>query len=315
MRSFVFSVALLLAAGCDRGAPRSLADAGPGLDSRAVLSDADRTDVELERADALGVDAGLGSADADAEARTDAADATASDTDTVDDATADATDADAADADAADADQADTGGTGPDATTAAPHYGWAQYTLAPGSHSASLAQNGAPRLPLAGLVRVSARSYDFIFDLSARYLLTSPAQPDDQLDWNKLPGLSDCGQVDLAQDGLMFAWRWRPDLTPAVLEIAHYANNGATHLYPSAGLITLDEADLAAETPLRYELTITSTAYRFHLSGTIRGRAIDERASFPRRCSGSTSGLKWAAGLYFGGTSTAPQEIRGWVLE
>jgi hypothetical protein len=47
----------------------------------------------------------------------------------------------------------------------------------------------------------------------------------------------------------------------------------------------------------------------------MRGRALDERASFPRRCSSSTSSLKWAAGFYFGGTSTAPQQIRGWILE
>lgn len=25
--------------------------------------------------------------------------------------------------------------------------------------------------------------------------------------------------------------------------------------------------------------------------------------------------LKWASGFYFGGTSTAPQRITGWILE
>ncbi len=199
------------------------------------------------------------------------------------------------------------------------HPGWAEYTLLPGAHSALVSLNGAARLPLAGFTFVGARTYHFIFDPSAAYVLTTPAQPGDQFDWNKLPGLSDCGQLDLAQDGLMFAWRWRVDLTPPVLELAHYANNAGVHLYPPQGLVTLDEADLQAGEPLTYELAIGGAAndrYLFHLSGTIRGRVIDARAEWPRRCAGaSTSSLKWAAGFYFGGTSVAPSTITGWVQE
>ncbi|MBL8957017.1 MAG: hypothetical protein JNK82_39960 [Myxococcaceae bacterium] len=215
----------------------------------------------------------------------------------------------------------DAGMEVPDAGMAVPdagpgdHYGWAKYTLAPGAHSATVAQNGAPRLPLAGLSTVSARTYQFIFDASAMYVITNPAQPGDQLDWNKLPGLSDCGELDLSKDGLMFGWRWRPDLVPPVLELGHYANNAGTHLYPATHLFTLDEADLRAEVPLRYELTIASTEYRFRVSGEVRGRAIDLSATFPRRCTSSTTALKWAAGFYFGGTSTAPTRITGWALE
>lgn len=195
------------------------------------------------------------------------------------------------------------------------HYGWAKYTLAAGAHSASVAQNGAPRLPLAGLATVSARSYQFSFDATAMYVIANPAQPDDQLDWNKLPGLSDCGQFDLAADGLMFGWRWRPDLSPPVLEIAHYANNGGTHLYPSTPLLSLAESELRAEVPLRYELTITTTEYRFRVVGNTGARAVDVSATFTRRCTSSTVALKWASGFYFGGTSTAPQRITGWALE
>lgn len=199
------------------------------------------------------------------------------------------------------------------------HLGWARYTIPPGAHAATLTLNGAPASPLAGLTFATGRSYEFIFTPSAQYVLTNPAQPGDQLDWNKLPGLSDCGQVDLAQDGLMFAWRWRVDLTPPVLELAHYANNASTHLYPAQGLVTLDEADLAAEEPLRYELSIGgagNTRYLFHLFGTIRGRVIDVSAEHPRRCATtSPGGFKWASGFYFGGTSTAPQTIIGHVQE
>ena len=56
--------------------------------------------------------------------------------------------------------------------------------------------------------------------------------------------------------------------------------------------------------------------YLFHLSGTIRGRVIDVTAEHPRRCaSTSPGGYKWASGFYFGGTSTAPQPITGFVHE
>lgn len=200
-----------------------------------------------------------------------------------------------------------------------PHFGWARYTIPLGGHSATVAPNGASRSPLAGISFATGRTYDFIFTPSAMYEITNPAQPGDQLDWNKLPGLSDCGQVDLAQDGFMFAWRWRLDTNPRVLELAHYANNAGTHLYPAQGVVTLDEADLMAEEPLRFELAIGgagNSKYLFHLSGTIRGRVIDVREEHPRRCaSSSTSALKWAAGFYFGGTSTAPQAIIGYVQE
>lgn len=226
-------------------------------------------------------------------------------------------DAGLADAGAGGAGDAGVADAGPrDAGAPSSHVGWARYTIPAGSHTALVAQNGAPQLPLAGLSTASARGYQFIFDASAMYVLTNPAQPGDQLDWNKLPGLSDCGQFDLARDGLMFAWRWRVDLSPPVLELAHYANNAGTHLYPAQGLVTLDEADLRAEEPLRYELSISGTEYRFHLFGTVRGRVIDVSATHPRRCATSAAGgLKWASGFYFGGTSVAPSTITGWVLE
>lgn len=218
-----------------------------------------------------------------------------------------------------DAGTVDAGGfdAGFDAGVLPAHWGWARYTISTGAHSATVAMNGASRSPLAGISFATGRTYEFIFTPSAIYELT--ATPTDQLDWNKLPGLSDCGQVDLAQDGFMFAWRWRLDTMPRVLELAHYANNAGTHLYPAQGIVTLEEADLIAEEPLRFELGIGgagNSRYLFHISGTVRGRVIDVTAEHPRRCaSSSTSAFKWAAGFYFGGTSTAPQQIVGFVRE
>ena len=137
---------------------------------------------------------------------------------------------------------------------------------------------------MAGLVSgVSGREYELAFDTSARYVLTQPAQPGDQLDWNKLPGVSDCGTVDLARDGMMFGWRWRLDTKPEVLEVTAYANNAGTHLTPPAPMTTLDAADLASVTPLRYRVWADGPVYRFRITGTMRGRAIDVEETLTRR--------------------------------
>jgi hypothetical protein len=75
---------------------------------------------------------------------------------------------------------------------------WATYTIAVGAHYATLA-GGGPGSPRDGLTELAGRDYRFRFDASARYVLTAPVEPNDQLDWNKLPGYSDCGRS---------TWRW-----------------------------------------------------------------------------------------------------------
>lgn len=196
--------------------------------------------------------------------------------------------------------------------------GWASYTIEPGQHSASIGQtNGSPR-PKAGWLAPgpSSRTYQLTFNGTARYVLTDPTQPADQFDWNKTPGFSDCGDFDLARNGAMFGWRWRTDTTPRRLELVPYANNDGTHLYPEAALVSLSSEDLDAAQPLRYSIAIAGAEYRFSISGTVRGRAISETATLPRACpSTSATTGKWMAGLYFGGTSTAPSTIHAYVLE
>ena len=186
---------------------------------------------------------------------------------------------------------------------------WPRYTIAPGAHGATLA-TGVAGNPMSGFIKgVAARDYHLAFDTSAIYALTKPAQPDDQLDWNKLPGLSDCGTFDLAADGVMFGWRWRVDTSPRVLEVTAYANNAGAHLTPPSALLSLDAADLASASPLRYHLRMDGALYRFTISGTVRGRAIDVAGTLPRRCAStppSSLAVQWAAGLYFGGTSVSP---------
>lgn len=192
---------------------------------------------------------------------------------------------------------------------------WATYTIAPGAHAAKLTGQKMNN-PIAGFTNVRGRDFQFIFDPSASYVLTAPVDPNDQLDWNKLPGISDCGTIDLSADGAMFGWRWRLDLTPNVLEITAYANNAHVHLTPREPLVILDADDLAAREPLHYRLERDGAEYRFAIGGMIRGRSIAVTAALPRRCaSAPTDSLVWGAGFYFGGTSTAPSTITGRIDE
>jgi hypothetical protein len=196
--------------------------------------------------------------------------------------------------------------------------GWSKYTVATGAHSATVQQGSSAPAPLAGLLfsPPSLRRYHFVFDPTAAYVLTNPTQPEDQFDWNKLPGLSDCGDVDLSQNGWMFGWRWRTDLTPKVLEITAYANNDGVHLTPPTPMVTLTQEQLAANLPLWFEMAISAdrTRYEFRVHGPGSRTAT---ASLPRNgCSGTgTPFWGWAAGFYFGGTSTAPNTVTGWINE
>ena len=206
---------------------------------------------------------------------------------------------------------------GPDAA-GDPLAAWALYTLAPGAHSATLAA-GAANNPLSVLVsNKGGRDFQFVLDPSAVYTIVQPVEPNDQLDWNKLPGLSDCNQFDLSVNGMMFAWRWRLDLNPQVLEITAYANNASKHLWPADPLFTLDAADLASRTPLHYRMSMQGDHYGFSVDGTIRGRPISVKSTLPRQCPAMTPAqlvFQWAAGFYFGGTSTAPSLVTGRISE
>ncbi|MCB1015755.1 MAG: carboxypeptidase regulatory-like domain-containing protein [Acidimicrobiales bacterium] len=193
--------------------------------------------------------------------------------------------------------------------------GWSRYQVAAGAHSASVTRGATATNPLAAFTTVAGRRYHFLFDASAAYVLTDPTQPEDQFDWNKLPGLSDCGSIDLSQNGWMFAWRWRTDLEPRRLEITAYANNAGTHLTPPQPLVTLTQAQLDDPVPLWFDLGISTDRqrYEFRVAGPGSRSAS---VTLPRQCAGgSTASLKWASGLYFGGTSTAPTPVTGWINE
>lgn len=199
--------------------------------------------------------------------------------------------------------------------TPAPGSGWSKYTIASGAHSAAVTRGSQATNPLAGFTSVGARRYHFLFDSTARYVLTNPTQPEDQFDWNKLPGISDCGGLDLSQNGWMFGWRWRTDLAPRRLEVTAYANNNGTHLTPPAPMLVLTEQQVVASVPLWFDLSVSPDrqSYQFRVTGPGSRTAT---ATLPRQCPAtSPTGLKWASGFYFGGTSTAPNAITGWINE
>lgn len=192
---------------------------------------------------------------------------------------------------------------------------WATYRIEVGRHDATISGGGDGN-PVRTVTTVDGRDFQFAFNPSAKYVLTMPTDPTDQLDWNKLPGLSDCGQFDLSVNGAMFGWRWRTDLTPRILEVTAYANNNRVHLTPAQPLFTLTEAELAADAPLRYRVWWSGNMYHFSVAGMIGARAIDVSTTISRVCPNQAAGsLKWAGQFYFGGTSTAPTVVTARVSE
>ena len=194
---------------------------------------------------------------------------------------------------------------------------WATYRIEVGRHDATISGGGDGN-PVRTVTTVDGRDFQFAFNPSAKYVLTMPVDPTDQLDWNKLPGLSDCGpnQFDLSVNGAMFGWRWRTDLTPRLLEVTAYANNNRVHLTPAQPLFTLTEAELATDAPLRYRVWWTGNTYHFAVTGMIGARVIDARTTLSRVCPNAAAGmLKWDGQFYFGGTSTAPSVITARVSE
>jgi len=207
-------------------------------------------------------------------------------------------------------------GDGPDGALAVDGAStWATYVIAPGDHDATV-RDGRTGSPWRGFVELPGRDYRFAFDASAAYVLTAPVEPTDQLDWNKLPGLSDCETIDLAIDGAMFGWRWRVDVTPPRLEVTAYANAARAHQWPAEPLFALDAAELAAGEALRYRVWPDGEVFRFAVRGAIGVRTIDVATTLPRACPAtSPAAFKWASGLYFGGTSVAPTQITGRIDE
>ncbi|MEJ7602399.1 MAG: hypothetical protein WKG01_31180 [Kofleriaceae bacterium] len=194
------------------------------------------------------------------------------------------------------------GGSSPEAAPDAAS--WARYVIPRGAHTARV-DDVVPKNPIQGITDTVGRDYELVLDPSAVYVLDLPVEPHDQLDWNKLPGLSDCDEIDLSRAGAMFGWRWRPEL--AVIEVTAYANVAGIHLTTDV-LFTLDAAALEAREPIRYRVWREAAAYRFEARGVT--------AMLPRGCvDAPLDPAAWAGAFYFGGTSPAPHEIEARISE
>lgn len=154
--------------------------------------------------------------------------------------------------------------------------------------------------------------YQFSFNPSAIY-----QHPDqDQLDWNKLPGVTDCGSLEMSRNGAMFGWRWAPQTRK--LQITAYANRQGVHQSADSSvyqnqvqMVELDETDLNQFAPLTYEIQLSGSNYYFTISGTLpSGRILRATSILPRGCT-SQPWIKQGSTLYFGGTKTAPHTVTG----
>lgn len=141
------------------------------------------------------------------------------------------------------------------------------------------------------LTTVDSLSFSVRFDDSAAYTSIDPAN---QLDWNKLRGMSDCGahhQTASARVG----WRWNG----TAVELGAYTYAG--------GVVT--STVLGAIAPgSTHELTIAAdgASYRFTLDGVT--------TTMPRGCA-DVGVVKYHLWPYFGGDEVAPHDITIDILE
>lgn len=141
------------------------------------------------------------------------------------------------------------------------------------------------------LTTADAVRFDVTFDASAEY---TSAIPENQHDWNKLRGLSDCG-THHQTNSARFGWRWTGD----AVEVGAYTYVGGTR----AGVAL---ARFAVDSTHELSIELDGPWYRFTVDGTT--------TSVPRGC--TDAGLvKYHLWPYFGGDEAAPHDVTITILE
>jgi len=141
------------------------------------------------------------------------------------------------------------------------------------------------------LTSADTLSFAVRFDASAVY---QTVDPQNQLDVNKLRGMSDCGHVHDV-DSARFGWRW----TGSAIEITAYVYNAGSRSWVVLGYVQPGEwHDMVLE--------VTPGGYRFALDGVVTTR--------PRACT-ATGLTKYSLWPYFGGTEVAPHTVTLQLLE
>ena len=124
------------------------------------------------------------------------------------------------------------------------------------------------------------------FDESARYTSYSP---ENQLDVNKLWGVSDCG-TNHSENSIRFGWRW--DLNQEQIEILMYRRLSSEFSFKSLGYVNPGDISYMS-------LNITNDHYYMSLNGV--------EDSISRNCSNPCR--RYFLYPYFGGDEKAPHDI------
>jgi hypothetical protein len=181
--------------------------------------------------------------------------------------------------------------------------------------------------------RRTTLEYQAAFNLTAIYKHARQVDGRDyQGSWNKLPGFSDCGQLNMLYSGAMFGWRWDP--VNDRLEVNPFANaftgepnklgqcvegGGCKpnhHQDAASGVKgpapwVIKRNELNAFNPLTYRIEIKGKTYLFSIKDT-KGKVLREWTT-PRKCDNKPNALKLGSNLFFGGQLMAPHEVSAYI--
>ncbi len=156
--------------------------------------------------------------------------------------------------------------------------GYKTYIIKEGKHRSTFAYRRTDRKIL---------TFDAIFDNSAIY---TTRDPNNQLDINKLFGLSDCG-TDHMDNSIRFGWRWNNDS----LEIHWFKHEEGVFSFDKITSIELDRI-------YTYEIIITKDTYELWVG--------EEMVLLNRNCIKDKCRKNYYLYPYFGGDETAPHDIK-----
>lgn len=154
-----------------------------------------------------------------------------------------------------------------------------EFVIRAGEHYAS------PRL--METTKVKKVTFLATFDESARYAFADESQ---QADINKLMGFSDCA-THHHENSARFGWRWFNEQ----LEIHAYCYVDSVRVHELVGTVDIGDEN-------RYEITATSDAYEFFINGEMKATIA--------RTQTCEEGLNYMLYPYFGGTVSAPHDVR-----
>tara|TARA_Y100000389_G_scaffold202751_1_gene249027 strand:+ start:1671 stop:2213 length:543 start_codon:yes stop_codon:yes gene_type:complete len=154
--------------------------------------------------------------------------------------------------------------------------GFKTYTIKQGNHKSNYGMK---------FTRSNCLNFQVIFDSSAIYTTTDPIN---QFDINKLYGLSDCGDFH-TESSIRIGWRWLNDS----LEL-HWFKHDGNFEFDKIKCVDLN-------TIINCSIQFTDAEYKI---------VIDNTQIFINRPCPRSNNSKYYTWPYFGGTETAPHDIK-----